>query len=329
MPPRDFRQIFRMNKDSLEYLINRLSLHPVFNNNSRNRQQPVFVQILVALSQLGCNGNGASVGRISRMCGVGYGTVLLYTNRVIIAIISLEAQYITWPTYNERIASSRRFYDKSGIRCMGALDGTHINLCQRPKTDGQDYFTRKKVYSINCQLICDDRKRILWYQIGWPGSVADSDAYKCSTLYRQPGLFLGPGEVIIADSGYACKAPVCTPYKHPAAAVPDNKLFNELFSRARVCIEHVNGILKGRFMSLKGIRIQQKVLADFARINNWIKACLVLYNYLLVIGDEWTPMDGYELTEEEIEDRAELSATKTGNEFRSRLQEIALSWYDE
>jgi hypothetical protein len=44
------------------------------------------------------------------------------------------------------------------------------------------------------------------------------------------------------------------------AIIPHNQLFNTLFSSARVHIEHLNGLLKGRFCSLKGLRTQVKKL---------------------------------------------------------------------
>jgi len=70
-----------------------------------------------------------------------------------------------------------------------------------------------------------------------------------------------------AIDGYALKYYICTPYRKPAALLPENEVFNVLFSTARVKIEHVNGILKARFTSLKGLRIQVKQLDDFVRVN--------------------------------------------------------------
>ena len=84
----------------------------------------------------------------------------------------------------------------------------------------------------------------------------------------------------MADAGYALKYYICTPYRKPAALLPENEIFNVLFSTARVKIEHVNGILKARFTSLKGLRIQVKQLDDFVRVNEWIVVCIILYNIL-------------------------------------------------
>ncbi|KAI8448080.1 hypothetical protein BY996DRAFT_7630457, partial [Phakopsora pachyrhizi] len=48
------------------------------------------IQAAVSLSQLGSNGNGASIGKIKIIFGVGEGTVVLYTKRMIQAIHNLK-----------------------------------------------------------------------------------------------------------------------------------------------------------------------------------------------------------------------------------------------
>ena len=45
-------------------------------------------------------------------------------------------------------------------------------------------------------------------------------------------------------------------------------------------MEHTNGILKGRFQSLKSLRVQIKNKADHAFAVYWVKACCVLHNLL-------------------------------------------------
>ncbi|KAI8442582.1 hypothetical protein BY996DRAFT_8546971, partial [Phakopsora pachyrhizi] len=52
----------------------------IFYNNSRHIQIALEIQVAVGLSRLGSNGNGASIGKIQMIFGVGEGTVVLYTN---------------------------------------------------------------------------------------------------------------------------------------------------------------------------------------------------------------------------------------------------------
>jgi hypothetical protein len=118
---------------------------------------------------------------------------------------------------------------------------------------------------------------------------------------------------------------LCTPYRQPAASIPHNKVFNELFSSGRIVIEHVNGIVKGRWCSLRGIRIQVKKIEDFKSINNWICVCLVLHNILVRFNDSWEE----EAEAEEEQEALPLHASETvnANDLRIHVQHHLLNWY--
>jgi len=88
---------------------------------------------MITLERFGCEGNGVSVGRTARSFGVGNGTVVLYTNRVIKAILSLRKDMIQWPDEPRRREISQRFEEEFDLPgCIGVIDGTHFNLSQRP-----------------------------------------------------------------------------------------------------------------------------------------------------------------------------------------------------
>ena len=107
-------------------------------------------------------------------------------------------------------------------------------------------------YAINLQLFCDHRKLIRYYICGWPGSVFDSTVVDNSPIGQWPELFLSTGQWIMGDSGFSLNWWLICPFRQPAASIPHNAIFNTLFSQARCFIEHVNGMLKSRFPSLKG-----------------------------------------------------------------------------
>jgi hypothetical protein len=67
---RQFRQLTRVTKPTFAIILELICDHPVFSNESNNQQEAVEVQLQVALARLGCNGNGASVGRIATWYGV-------------------------------------------------------------------------------------------------------------------------------------------------------------------------------------------------------------------------------------------------------------------
>ena len=81
MPDSDFKQATRMTQSSFLFLLQNISNHPVFTNNSRNGQHSVAVQLAIALERLGCDGNGASVKRIAIHFGISPGSVNNFTWR--------------------------------------------------------------------------------------------------------------------------------------------------------------------------------------------------------------------------------------------------------
>lgn len=64
-----FRQEARMSKQSFLRVLQLIERHPVFETSHRP-QHPVMTQLLVALTNFGTYGNGASVGRIARLYGI-------------------------------------------------------------------------------------------------------------------------------------------------------------------------------------------------------------------------------------------------------------------
>jgi hypothetical protein len=265
----DFRQITRVNKYTFEIILEKIWRHPVFSNNSRNSQTAVAVQLQVALERLGCNGNGASVGRVARKHGVFYlhvsllmdqvsaGSAFNFTRRIIKALLSLEHDEIAWPRAAKRRALSEHMDQKYGLRgCVGMVDGTHNPFSQRPAIDGETFFNRKNSYSLNTQVVCTHAYEIIYYAVGWPGSCHDASIWATTALHRRPDTFLGANQYLLGDSAYPLSTKMLTPYKRPLADIPRNAEFNDRFSSARVTIEHVYGQLKSRWASLTGIRTQ-------------------------------------------------------------------------
>lgn len=321
---REFKQLVRMKKSSFLKLLGIISKNPIFGQpDSRHKQAPVWVQLLVVLQRLGCDGNGVSVGRCGMNSGFSVGSVCKFSERVFRAILSLQSDVIFWPDFEERRIISDWFDDKFGLPGVcGILDGTPAVLYQRPGYQGEIYWTRKSHYAINVQLIGDHRKKIRHYVVGWPGSCYDNDVFEKSDIAKNPEQFLSPGEFLMADSGYALRSWVCVPYRQPQASIPVNKLFNELYSKGRCLIEHLNGILKMRWQSLKGIRTQVKRKEDFKLINEHIVVCLILHNLLIAFNDEW---EAEPKTKEP--NMGHLRDCVTGHDLRSRVHNYLLTWH--
>ena len=93
---------------------------------------------------------------------------------------------------------------------MGIIDGTIILIY---KPDGENYIlaefynSRKGYYGINCMIICDHRKRIIFCDSRWPGATNDKGAIARSKFLsnlvttRHEGLFPLPF-MFLADNGF-------------------------------------------------------------------------------------------------------------------------------
>ena len=67
LPGEEFRETFRRKKDTFIFILNKIQNHQIFQNNSRRPQQPVWLQLLVALERFGFDGTSSSIGKIARV----------------------------------------------------------------------------------------------------------------------------------------------------------------------------------------------------------------------------------------------------------------------
>jgi len=187
---------------------------------------------------------------------------------------------------------------------------------------------------MNVLLFCDDRGYIRYYTIGWPGTLYDNTIFEKTEICKNPAKFFSPGQFTLADGGFAIKMYCIPPYRNPAAEIPENRFFNFYFSSARAKIEHVNGILKNRFSSLRGIRTQVKKKEDFALLNKHVLVCLILHNILIRLKDEWDDEDDDDDDDDDVEEEAARNVeqglnARNGIERRIEIQNSLINWARE
>ena len=131
---KEFKMLVRMKKESFLKLLDLISTHPVFgNNHQRHKQAPIWVQLMVVLGRLGCDGNGVSVGRCGINSEFSVGSVCKFTERVFTAILSLHDRVISWPNARERKEISARMGTKFGLPgAVSIVDGTACVFAQKP-----------------------------------------------------------------------------------------------------------------------------------------------------------------------------------------------------
>ena len=60
---------------------------------------------------------------------------------------------VTEEAVNEKLAKLFRTF--AVPQCIGAIDGTHIDIKQQPSSNSTDYINRKSRFSLNVQACCD------------------------------------------------------------------------------------------------------------------------------------------------------------------------------
>ena len=154
-----FRQDLRVSPDTFDKIVEMISGHPVFSNNSNNPQSPVGVQLAIALFCFGHYGNAASLERVRKWAGTSKGFVKLATRRVMTALLSPDfmKHAVRLPTDEEK-EDAKKWVEKHSCNawrdgwCL--VDGTLIPLYSWPYWYGESYFDRKCNYSLNIQVSC-------------------------------------------------------------------------------------------------------------------------------------------------------------------------------
>ena len=107
------------------------------------------------------------------------------------------------------------------------------------------------------------------------------------------------------DSAYTSHTWMVTPFKRPLSMQPDNRSFNYHLSKVRVRSEHAVGFLKGRFGSLRGLRIRIQDSDTHLAAVSWIQACIILHTLIFWIengNENWQEQQAFILEGHEDDD---------------------------
>lgn len=149
---------------------------------------------------------------------------------------------------------------------------------------------------INLPNLC-----IIDFGFGFTGSTHDSTAWEKTRVFEDHETIFEEGEFIWADSAYPVRILSVTfksslnseiysdqiqtwmvaPYKRPKSDIPGNEVFNNRVSIIRICSEHAIGCLKGRFQSLKGLRINIKDKKTHKFATYWVVACIGVHAFAM------------------------------------------------
>ncbi|KAG2053210.1 hypothetical protein BDR06DRAFT_886509 [Suillus hirtellus] len=118
-----------------------------------------------------------------------------------------------------------------------AVDGSIINVYQKPGFHGEVFFDRKSRYSLGCQaIIMPHNLFIVDYTLGHPRSVHDAYAFRATHLYREHATLLPNDHWIWADSAYPLEPWCIPPFKKPRNGRLTNNQRTFNYHLSSVCI---------------------------------------------------------------------------------------------
>jgi hypothetical protein len=121
--------------------------------HGKMKKASVETHLLSTLRFLGLCGNGCSLENLGDFFGIGNGTVKLYIDRTVAALLTLRDDVIHWPDAAARKLLATRIHSVSPFKnCIGFIDGTLFPFEFKPTLNGEDYFSRKSCYALNAQV---------------------------------------------------------------------------------------------------------------------------------------------------------------------------------
>ncbi|XP_044762629.1 putative nuclease HARBI1 [Coccinella septempunctata] len=183
---------------------------------------------------------------------VGQSSVSRAINEVV-GVLNLPQVFNTWIHFPMQIHQlnqlRNQFYQNHGFPgVVGCIDCTHIFP---PKVDDEVYperiyVNRKGYHSINVQLICDARLRILNINAKFPGSTNDAYIWQNSNINHAFVNLHRNGNTqfyLLGDSGYALRPWLLTPLEDDPLPGSAEERYNQKHRSTRSIIERCNDVV--------------------------------------------------------------------------------------
>ncbi|KAG2059183.1 hypothetical protein BDR06DRAFT_1072085 [Suillus hirtellus] len=172
--PHLFRCKLHVDPKIFDDILNLISGHPIFHNNSNNLQLPISIQLAIFLNCVGHYGNSATLQDVSEWAGISVGSVVNCTNRIMVALLDQHDAFMGFP-----------------------------HLIHRTLSLLSNILHGKSKYSLGCQaVIMPHNLLIVDYSLGHPGSIHDAYAFRSTRIYQEHDTLLPAGHWVWADSAY-------------------------------------------------------------------------------------------------------------------------------
>lgn len=277
----EFFTRFRMSKNTASAVLN-IIREQITPKKVNNQTVSAEVKFFTTLRFYASSSFLINVGDLN---GIHNSTVSKIVKEVSHCIASLCPDVISLPTTAQDLNELKLgFYKKAKFpNCIGAVDCTHVKIQSVGGELAECYRSRKGIFTINVQGICDSKLVLRNIVARWPGSSHDSHIFNSSRVRKdfENGLYLN--SVLVGDSGYSCTNYLIPPLD--AVNLPEERLFQEAQVRTRNPIERCFGVWKRRFPVLAlGLRLK------LDRVESVIVATAVLHNMCTTNGEEIPPI---------------------------------------
>jgi len=288
---KQFRTAFRVNRSPFQALKRVLLVRAraAFGRRRGGSQLSLDLQLaIITLFRVGHYGNACSVDAVADLFGVSVGGVIKSTRRVVRELAGVAPQHIRWPNTERRAGLSMYVAEKFGFDgCIGATGGTTFPLAYQPALDPWAYYDRKQRYSLNMLITCDWDCRITNVVLGCTGAAPDTYVQSTAAWHRPPNVYFTNGQYLLGDKGMLYSRHVVGTFKGPEFTCAEHRNYSYQLARLRVKSEHAIGILKGRWGSLKELRLTLATDRQFSFSMTWSTACIVLHDICVDAGDDF------------------------------------------
>ncbi|CAI9615536.1 unnamed protein product, partial [Staurois parvus] len=281
----DIRRRFRLGREAILHLYHLIE-EKIVPTTQRSHAVPGMVKLLTTLYILGRESFQTTSGIV---VGISQPTVSRVFMQVIDAILDLVPQFIYWPqNEDEWNAVKVAFYQQAQmLQILGAIDCTHVAI-RAPRREELDFCNRKQYHSLNVQVVCDARQRIMIVNSDFPGSCHYAFILQQSGVYRKFQSGQMPDSWLLGDAAYLQLMWLMAPVRYPQSLAETN--YNKAHCKSRAIVEQTVGLLKARFLCLA--RPGGELLYSPKKCSRIILACCLLHNICQARNDSW------EMTEE-------------------------------
>ncbi|XP_025154758.1 putative nuclease HARBI1 isoform X2 [Harpegnathos saltator] len=275
----EFKTHFRLKRSTFAFLLE--LLQPELCKRDRYGRHPISPEKQLLLANWFIS-TPNSYRCVSDRFGVGISTAWRSVQKVVNALYKKVATFIHWPTVEEAehsIETIKRNHDFPGV--IGAIDGTHIKIIA-PQNNSDSYINRKRFYSIQLQVVCNEQLQFIHCYTGQVGSVHDMRVFRLSNFEKMCTDNNFPHDShILGDAAYRLTKYIMVPFKDNGYLSERQIRFNTRLSSTRMMVERSIGLLKGRFRSL----LDTLPMYRSDLIPKYIIACCILHNICLLQND--------------------------------------------